>query len=472
MNARESLRSFHSPSLSTGVLTNEELLLGGMVAGKPVMHSRWLPSEAQGLSGLLEYLWQQEVTTVWVLPTATLSQRVTCDALQHVQGHWTALIHPSPMLPDRPACVRFLPVGQRGGITLAFPEHAGWNWTLPDALTLLATAIYLDQVLAQHVVEAPQVCAQELLTTLTLNEPVAQMRASPVDLWTLPDQQGCPVPFLEGVAEPAWMRPLTLEEQRLRYLHKYIAVSRALQACLGVPLGAGAPQVSPNGRACDGIHPGIWRVQVDRAGSLFDDKKLPGYLSQQWLSTPLVTCCRTIGYGVQVQEGYFWPHSHQVLKPWATFLWQALQRLHSQPHHFRHAQARANACQTITRLIEQSLAMLYLPSEEGGWSRPDWWAQLQGRRTALLFRDLVQLVKQGSMPVLLSGDAFWVISRDPNPLTAVPGLFSNQRWKGFALGYSVPLVLTKEVQALFRGQEPVHQVVWQLDRLAGEQVCS
>ena len=465
---RAAMSSLRTPQIPIGVLTDNELLLGGIVGGKRVLQSRLLPLETHELSDLLEYLWQQEVTSVWVLPGSQLSERVTSDWLKQVNSRWTALVHPAPTTPDRPACALFFPRGQQRRLTLAFPEHAGWDWKLSDALSLLATVTYLDQVLAQHMVESPQMSAQQLLTSLTMKESLTQLRTSPVNLWSLPDREGRPIPFLEGATGMVWMRALTLQEQRQRYLHKYTFASRALRACLDVQLGAGTPQLSPNGRACDGIHPGIWRVHLDRAGSLFDGKMLPGCLDQQWVSTPQVTCCRTIGYEVQVQEGYSWPESHQVLKPWATFLWQAIERIQSQPHHFRHAHARANASESIKQLADHAIALLCKPEEEGGWSRPDWWVQILGRKSALLFADLVPLVRRGTMPVLVHGDAFWTVSADHNPLTAVPGLLSNQRWNGYTPGYDVPLFLSKEVQALFRGREPVDQVVSQLDNLAGE----
>ena len=261
---------------------------------------------------------------------------------------------------------------------------------------------------------------------------------------------------------------MTLEEQRQRYLHKYTYFSRTLRACQDVQLGAGTPQLSPQGRAFDGIRPGFWHVHLDRAGSIFNDKQLPGSLKQEWISTPHVVCCRNIGYEVQVQEGYYWPQSHQLLKRWATFLWQAVEHMQNQPRHFHHVQARANASQTIKQLAEQGVALLRQPAESGGWSRPDWWAQITGRQWALLFADLARLVKRGTMPALVDGDAFWVVSPDPNPFTAVPGLLSTQRWNGFAPGYEVPLFLSKKVQDLFRGKEPVNQVVGTLDSFAEE----
>jgi hypothetical protein len=353
-------------------------------------------------------------------------------------------------------------------VTLAFPAHAGWDWRLPDALSLLATVTYLEQLLGLQVVDTPQQCSAQLLNERSLQAPVSELRASHVDLWSLPSRDGSLIPFSQQTRTLSWKRPLTLAEGRQRYLHKYTYFSRTLRACLDVPLGAGDVQSSPTGRACDGIRPGIWHVQLDRAGSLFDGKTLPSSLEQEWMSTPLLTCCRMLGYEVQVQEGFFWPQSHQLLKPWASFLWQAGERLSTQPQRYLHPQARANAFHTIQQLAEQTVTGLAVQAEEGGWSRPDWHAQILGRARALLFTDLARLAGRGTMPVLLHGDAFWTVSADPHPLTAVPGLLTRQRWSGYGLGYEAPLFLSEAVRDLLRGDEPVEDVVRALESQAQE----
>src|SRR5713226_2734951 len=116
---REAFSPLRTPKIPMGVLTDNELLLGGIVGGKRVLQSRLLPLEANELSELLEYLWQQEVTSVWVLPNSQLSQRVTCSWLQQVNSRWTSLVHPAPTMPDRPACALFLPRGHEHRLTLA-----------------------------------------------------------------------------------------------------------------------------------------------------------------------------------------------------------------------------------------------------------------------------------------------------------------------------------------------------------------
>jgi hypothetical protein len=86
-----------------------------------------------------------------------------------------------------------------------------------------------------------------------------------------------------------------------------------------------------------------------------------------------------------------------------------------------------------------------------------------------MFAHLVQLVRKGTMPILITPDAFWVVSNDANPLTAVPGLVTASRWKGYAVGYAVPLPLSGEVRAIVHTmQQQADQAAVALDALAGE----
>ncbi len=469
MIKRDTLNIILNPRTTIGVLTETEVLLVDAVGGKRVLRSLLLPAEASDLSGLAEFLWQAELTEVWVLPTTTHSRTVTCAGLAQVH-HWTTVVHPALGHPERPACVLLWPrEGGRSGnrrLALAFPEHSGWGWVLPDAKGLLATVTYLDQVLGRSVADAPELVAPQLLTELTADQPTMSLRASQLELSHLPTSDDMPSPILQGAREFAWMRPLLLAEQRERYLHKYTHLSLALEAAMSVHLGAGMPQHSPTGRAYDGRHPGLWRVEAEPAGSLFDGRRLPRCLDGEWMSTPQVQCCRSIGYQVHIREGYAWPEAHPVLQRWAAILWQAAERLHTRPQLFRHGQARTNASSTLTRLAELGLAPLAQEQAVGRWGRPEWWASLVGGSRAALFAHLVRLVRKGTMPVLVAHDALWVVSNDPDPLTAVPGLVTARNWQGYSVGYVDPLPLSGEVQAAFRTTDDASQLAQMLDTLA------
>jgi hypothetical protein len=71
------------------------------------------------------------------------------------------------------------------------------------------------------------------------------------------------------------------------------------------------------------------------------------------------------------------------------------------------------------------------------------------------------------MPVLVNQDALWVVSDDPNPRTVVPGLLAAHHWRGFFVGYEVPLSLSSEVKAIFRTTGSPDQLAMELDTLAG-----
>ena len=459
-----------SPRTTIGVLTESELQLVEAVGGKRVLRSLLLPAGASDLSGLVEFLWQAELSEVWVLPETPLSQSVTCTWFEQAHLHWTMVVRPAAGNPTRPGCVLLWPRegSLRTGRQLAmiFPEYAGWDWVLSDAKSLLATVTYLDQVVGRPMLDTPELVAHQLLTEQTPDQPTMSLRSSSLDLYHLLDSDGKPLPILERARDLVWRRPLTLQEQRERYLHKYRHLSLALEGAMSVALGTGEPQHSPTGRAYDGHRPGLWRVEAEPAGSLFDGKRLPSCLEGEWMSTPQVQCCRTIGYRVHIREGYAWSEAHPVLQRWATSLWQAAERLHTGTQLFRHAQARANASCTITRLAERGVAALAQEQAAGGWGRPDWWTFLVGGSRATLFAQLVRLVRKGTMPVLLASDALWVVSNDPDPLTAVPGLVTARPWQGYTASYTDPLPLSGEVQAAFRTTEDAGHLARRLDTLA------
>lgn len=457
-----------------GVLTDTEALLLDTIQGKRVIHSLLLPPDLSEPGGLLECLWDAGLHWVWVMPATSLSRHATCAWFEQAHHRWVAVVHPDPREPGRPSSVLLWPKEssqwETRRLAFVFPEHAGWDWALSDARSLLATVSYLYSGLSQPVIDTPDLVAHQLLSGLTRDFPIS-LRSSGVDLHALTGGDGTPIPLKERARDLVWMRPLTLSEQRQRYLHKYVHFSWHLQAGLTAQLGTGEPQYSPNGRAYDGARPGIWRISAELAGSVFDGKRLPSCLGDEWMSTPQVMCCQDIGYRVQVREGWYWQESYELLKRWASTLWQAGDRLHTHAQVYRHAQGRANASRAIRLLAQTGIDILAQDESAGGWSRPDWWAQVVGRGRAMLFAQLVSLARKGTMPVLVNGDALWIVSDESNPLTAVSGLVTSSRWKGYTVGYDVPLSLSPELKEAFRTIVHADELALKLDTLAGSNTC-
>jgi hypothetical protein len=468
---RDNTSPFTSARTVLGILMDTELLLLDAVQGKRVLRSLQLSADMSEPGRLLEYLWDAGLHSAWVMPATTRSQTATCSWLEQASDRWVVRVHPDPQEPTRPIRALLWPRerNQREArrLTLAFPEYAGWGWELTDARSLLATVSYLDQVLTRSVTGSADLLAHEVLNDLTQVAADSPHASAPGDLYALAGSGATLIPLRECARDVLWMRPLSVMEQRQRYVHKYVHLSWHLQAACGAPLGGGAPQYAASGRAYDGMRPGIWRAHVERAGSVFDGKQLPSGLDGEWMSTPQVRCCQDIGYRVQVREGWYWQEAHDLLKRWGTTLWQAASRLHLHPQVYRHALGRANALHTITRLAEFGVSLLAQEQTAGGWSRPDWWVQVVGLGRALLFAQLVSLVRKGTMPVLVDRNAFWVISDEAHPLSAVPGLVTAQQWRGYTAGYGAPLLLSSEVRDAFKKAQHAGELALALDTLVG-----
>lgn len=372
------------------------------------------PLDVTTQGNLLAFLWHNDLHTVWVMPATRWSRTLTRSWFASRERPWVVLPRCAPQEPEQLHSVLLWPTDGRSltgrQLLLAFPEAAGWTWQLADGTSLLATLIYLERVVGRSVSDGPTSLAGQLLTDL-----LSAGASTPLERAV-----GCdPSTVATSPAEPprhlSWIRPLTRGEQHARYLHCYSHLSLHLEACLQLRLPAGDCTSSARGRAYDGNSPGLWRVQVERAGSVFDGKHLPTCLDAAWMSTPQVQCCRAIGYRVQVQEGFVWSRSHPSLQPWAQTLWQAAGRVAHPSPLFKHTEGRANAAASIAQLVHLGLAQLSPDHPESAWYRAEWWHHIIGGSRAALFAHLVRLVKRGVMPVLLHEDALWVVSDDPHP---------------------------------------------------------
>ncbi len=446
-----------------------ELLLHDLFAdGKRTLRTLLLPIDAAEAGELLAFLWQTEISTLWVMPRTRWSQTLTHSWFQSAESQWTVIVRSTSPELGQPLSVLLLPKSDQRlsrHLVFAFPEHAGWGWQLADATSLLATISYLERVLEHPVSDGPALLAEQLLSELITNSTSTLGKHSS----SQEQERDLASAILdERARDLAWMRPLTREEQRYKYLHHYIHLSYHLEACLHISLPAGASEYSVTGRAYDGKCPGLWHVQAERAGSIFDGKLLPNCLDGEWMSTQQVQCSRNLGYQVQVCEGFFWPQSQEALQSWASALWQAAQRVSISSPLFKHEQGRTNTTASIALLANLGLTHFSHEQPTGGLFRSEWWTHIVGGSRATLFAHLARLVKRGTMPVLLNGDGLWLVSDDPNPLTAAPGLLDARLWNGYRVGYAVPLPLSRDVREIFRTSGSPTQAATHLNVLANE----
>jgi len=138
------IAAMNPPQTRIGALTDTELLLVSVIQGKRVLHSILLLLERSDPSGLLEHLWQAELTEAWVMPGTILSRAATCAWFERLSPSWVVLPHPNVRQPTRPDCVLLWPKDRSTGrrLVLIFPEHAGWGWAETSPEHPLRIAIF------------------------------------------------------------------------------------------------------------------------------------------------------------------------------------------------------------------------------------------------------------------------------------------------------------------------------------------
>jgi hypothetical protein len=291
----------------------------------------------------------------------------------------------------------------------------------------------------------------------------------------LPAEDGTMVPLKKSARDLTWKRQLTAKEKKMKFVHKYDKNSMYLASCTGILLGEGDPE-QVGGDAYDDRLPGFWMVKADRAESPYNGVELPSPVRTQWMTTPVVQCCRKLGYQVDVIEGYQWRDPgryHRTLESWANMLWAVRQSLKTSSPTFnseyKHIQGRENAYSTIGAIAHVGIGKLGDEDTSGGLFRPDIWALVVGRSFANIFYNIETFRKAGYIPALVYTDALWYVSNDPDPQTALPGIVDKQdKLGGYKVVYNPPLAMSKDVIDAFAKIDSPTKLVRRLNELAGE----
>lgn len=240
---------------------------------------------------------------------------------------------------------------------------------------------------------------------------------------------------LSGVPEtfailPDFKRELTGDEHHKKYFHVYDKSAQYLKACTGVELGVGSPRLIDFYRdrteriIFSERQPGLWLVSVD------------GELQLQWYWTPYIHYLRRTGHDVVFYSAWLWDRHHAILRQWAEYLWKV-----------RVAVAHNEHAKSINKMFyTQAFGWLHLredkhKAEHDDLFRPDWNELLRQHAFCLINYKIDQFRRLGYDASWCLVDEIGFVSDDPNPLTAVPGLASeNAEIGGFSVKYgSIPL---------------------------------
>jgi hypothetical protein len=230
-----------------------------------------------------------------------------------------------------------------------------------------------------------------------------------------------------------WSRPLTDDERRCTWLHRYDKNNAYVAAAGGANLGAGE-YVVENHPTFDAKVPGLWHV-ILKGESAFNGRDLPhptGERADSWQYTATVHLAQQLGYQVTILEGVFFPEYHQTLRPWYELISKARQQLR-EPGAFKNAQAQTVAYNALKNVYTGSLGKLAEQAraeKQDRLYRPDWWFGIVTLNKALLLLKIAALARDGYRPVAAHTDALYFVSQEADPLQAIPGLVTAEQGIG------------------------------------------
>ncbi|HLZ25055.1 MAG TPA: hypothetical protein VKQ30_23280 [Ktedonobacterales bacterium] len=240
-----------------------------------------------------------------------------------------------------------------------------------------------------------------------------------------------------------WMRDLTRDERRAKYLHSYDKNGAWLAACSSLALGFGQPEHTyPGDGRYDALAhprdaktgaqlpypPGFWRAHI-ATRTLPIRPELPPLIStgaqaaetQVWITTPTLQLLYDLGIETCVTEAYIWPTHHRALEPWYKRLRDGRTQLMTQCTH--NAPGAEVALKTLK--LSYAAATGYIASR--GWDRagdtlyrPDWRTLLIAQSNAVIYRQMLAAADEGAHAFALGTDALYFTSDEPDPVKACP----------------------------------------------------
>jgi hypothetical protein len=388
--------------------------------------------EASHVGDLLQHALDHNLARIWITPGSALSTSLAASEDQMSQfiadaqaANWNLW---APNDQD------FIS-GWRAGtakVQLAIPERSR-RWTAfqacHDSTVLYAAIKYLQEALNIPLVWGPGNVGLRLIQQVNdTRRRAAYIRPSGSDL-------GIFMRYARQYhhTDLLWSRPLTEDERRCTWLHRYDKNNAYVGAASSANLGAGeyVYQTKPT---FDEKIPGLWHILLS-GESRFNGRDLPHPTSGQadsWQHSVTVKLCMELGYQVKILEALLFPEYHQTLRPWYELIAETRQKLLT-PGAYKNAQAQAVAYGAIKNIYTSSLGKLAETARAASQNplyRPDWWCGVVALSRVRILTKIAELAAVGYRPVAVHTDALYFVSHEADPLAALPGLVTQEHGIG------------------------------------------
>lgn len=383
-----------------------------------------------------------ELQCMWVMPDTYFAQNVNRACFDEVD-HDRWKVFPPSNDKTRKTPPGFLAFTRKNtghyekDRYISFPGYADWGdngkpWHMPDADTLITTVDYLGREYHEDIIWSSQNLGMRVLKR------THRKRGWEID--NLQDSEELWKTVNSLMPRPSWRRPITNQELiDCLYLHGYDKNGQFLGGSQSVVLGGNAHYEFVHADRYDEKAIGFWQYRiVDVSNTKFNGRDIycPLDVNRHWASTDLIQAARSVGVDVAVSRGVIWPYGEKYLAPWAKEMWEHRANLRDEVNNYTDEIARQNAVDTSKQAANSLMGRLAMPQLKSGiqeYHRPDWNELVVQRAIANQVYSINKIQRDhGITPVLVVTDSFYIVSPDPNPATAIPGILDHsQEQRGY-----------------------------------------
>jgi hypothetical protein len=408
------------------------------------------------LEDWLPILAEHDIDIMHIMPDTGMSDCISWDEFDRIDRQRYKVFPDYPGTDKKPSFVSLRKKSDQFEREhfFSFPAHTEWNskdhgqWFLPSPFVLGQTITYLKKEFGLEPMWGPgNMGMKELKQTFAshgwqfsntlmtdkmkavLNRPVYRQN------WKFDEDEG-----------------LTDEQKQKKYWHCYDKNGQFTGAAQSVFLGNGDPHQTTEVNLGT---IGFWRYEItDVSQTDFDSYGLLCPLEfGEWASSDLLLAARYAGIEFDILEGYTWPRGAKYLEDWAKRMWAHRTNLRDKIDVYVGEIARENAVGTAKLAANMLMGRLAKPGTRELF-KPDWNLLIVHKAIAnqvYSFKNWSR--KYGIKPVLVSTDNFWILSDEPNPARAIPGILDYQKeQRGYH--YLGTLTMNDEIIETFNNYKP------------------
>lgn len=263
----------------------------------------------------------------------------------------------------------------------------------------------IEQALGIPVQKSPVYTAKTLLRECYRDKPHI-IRDASFDLRDLP--------FKGSAIDLIWRMSDLAEYMIGRWVHVYDKSGAYLAACSNTNTGVGNPIHTPMLYG----HPGIYRIEIEQRP---EQEKIPVIeYGQEWVTWDVLQYAEKQGYKMVIIDGWLFPDYEKVLgnrdskRNWAKRLWDARQALKGTP-----------AYEDMKVIATVGMGGFATSKDKyGGLNliHPNWFFDHVGKARVNMFHNIKKYAGNAVL-IRVKTDELMYVSRDPNPRTAIPGIF-------------------------------------------------